>query len=111
MQLKPACEELYHDMVSEVYASRHPDLSPASRVTYCFTLCMDYWNRLKDLIKSYQFENDEEEVWFFKVIKPNFTVLLEYYKLVNHAELFMPSRQDENLQTFWKKEQEKIKKF
>lgn len=98
-------------MVSEVYASQHPDLSPATRVTYCFTICMDYWNKLKDLMRQYKFENDEEEIWFFKVIKPKFTALLEYYTLVHHAELFMPALHDENAHIFWKKETEKIRKF
>src|SRR5690242_1081131 len=104
MQLKPACEELYHNMISEVYTAQQPDLSPASRITLCFKICMDYWTRLKDLMKNYSFENEEEEIWFFKVIKPRFTSLIEYYTLVYHAELFMPSLTEDNAHTFWKKE-------
>jgi hypothetical protein len=111
MQLQPACEELYHNMVSEVYSSQRPNLSPASRVTLCFKICMEHWSRLKDLMKAYNFVNDEEEIWFFKVIKPKFTALIEYYTMVYHAELFMPSLNEENIHTFWKKEKEKIKKF
>jgi len=111
MQLKPACEALYHDMVSEIYASQHPDLSPASRVTLCFKICTDYWNRLKELMKDHNFEDDDEEIWFFKHIKPKFTALIEYYTLVYHAELFMSSLNEESLDAFWKKEKEKVKKF
>jgi hypothetical protein len=63
------------------------------------------------MLKCYQFLNDEEEIWFFKIIKPKFTALIEYYTLVYHAELFMPSLKEDDTHTFWKKEKEKIKKF
>lgn len=111
MQLKPACEELYHNMVSEIYSSQQPELSPAGRITMCFKICMDHWGRLKELMKDYSFADDEEEIWFFKVIKPKFTALIEYYTLVYHAELFMPSLTEDNTHAFWRKEKEKINRF
>lgn len=111
MQFKPACEELYQEMVSEVYTLRRVDLSASSRITYCFKVCMDYWNRLKEMLKSHSFANNEEEIWFFKALKPKFTALIEYYTLVYHALLFMPTMNDDDAQLFWRKENERIHHF
>lgn len=111
MQLKPVCEEIYQEMVSEVYVSRQIDLSATSRVTYCFKVCMDYWNRLKEQLRSYTFANEEEEIWFYKSLKPKFTSLIEYYTFVYHALLFMPSLGEDDMQVFWNKEKDKIEQF
>lgn len=111
MQFKPVCEELYQEMVSEVYISRQIDLSATSRITYCFKVCMDYWNRLNEQLKSHSFANEEEEIWFFKSLKPKFTALIEYYTFVYHALLFMPKLNEDDMQAFWEKEHEKIKQF
>jgi hypothetical protein len=91
MQLKSACEEMYQEMLSEVYTSARLDLAPTSRVAYCFKICVEYWTKLKDQVKLQQFADEAEEIWFFKTMKPKFTALIEYYTLVYHAELFMPS--------------------
>jgi hypothetical protein len=111
MQLKPVCEEIYQEMVSEVYVSRQIDLSATSRVTYCFKVCMDYWNRLKEQLRSYTFASEEEEIWFFKSLKPKFTSLIEYYTFVYHGLLFMPALAEDDMQAFWNKEKDKIKQF
>ena len=111
MQFKPACEELYQEMVSEVYTSRQIDFSETSRITYCFKVCMDYWTRLRAQAKTHNFADEEEEIWFFKLLKPKFTALLEYYTFVYHAVLFMPTLNDEEMHAFWKKEKEKINQF
>ncbi len=111
MPLKSACEELYQEMLSEVYTSRRLDLSSSSRVTYCFKSCVEHWNKLRELVKSQPFQDQEEEIWFFKQIKPKFTALIEYYAMVHHAELFIPTLKEADVPAFWKKETEKIQQF
>jgi hypothetical protein len=111
MPLQPVCEEKYQEMLSEIYQSRRLDLCPATRIAYCFKLSVEYWTRLNDCVKASQFTDSEEEIWFFKTMKPRFTSLIEYYTLIYHAELFMPSLSETETNAFWKKENEKAKKF
>ena len=85
MQFRQACEELYQQLLSEVYQCRRLDLSPSSRIAFCFKISVDYWNKLRLYAKDHGFANEEDEIWFFKTIKPKFTALIEYYTLVYNA--------------------------
>ncbi|HEY0678114.1 MAG TPA: RteC domain-containing protein [Chitinophagaceae bacterium] len=111
MQFQLVCEELYDQMMSEINRSRRTDLSPASRIAYGFKITVEYWNRLREMIRVQPFCNESEEVWFFKILKPKVTAMMEYHTLVYHAELFMPLVKDDDLCSFWEKEIGKVKKF
>ncbi|HEX6180555.1 MAG TPA: RteC domain-containing protein [Chitinophagaceae bacterium] len=111
MQFRQACEELYHELLSEVYQCRRLDLTPSGRIAFCFKISVDYWNKLRLYAKDHGFANEDDEIWFFKTIKPKFTALIEYYTLVYNAELFMPRLRTDDAQAFWKKEADKVKNF
>lgn len=111
MQFRQACEGLYHELLSEVYQCRRLELTPSNRIAFCFKISVDYWNKLRQQVKQRGFATDEEEIWFFKTIKPKFTALIEYYTLVYNAELFMPRLRIEDAQAFWRKEADKVKNF
>jgi hypothetical protein len=56
------------------------------------------------------FASTEEEIQFFKWVKPKFTCEIEYFRLLYHAELFLP--EDEKDWTgFWKREAERLSRF
>lgn len=111
MDLTHLCEDAYHEMLSEVYQSRRQDLTSSGRTAYCYKIAVEYWTRIKDKVKKDKFANEEEEIWFFKTMKPKFTSLIEYYTMVYHAELFMPVTEEENASAFWKKEKDKANNF
>jgi len=48
------------------------------------------FNRLKMFILTYTFENEEEEILFFKVIKPKFCYRLIYYRKIFNIEMNRP---------------------
>jgi hypothetical protein len=111
MQWKRACEELYQDMMNQIYQCRKLDLSSTGRITYCFKVAIEHWDRLREKVKSRRFVNKAEEIWFFRTMKPRFTCLIEYYTLVYHAELFIISLEEEDIPPFLEKENERIKNF
>jgi hypothetical protein len=47
-----------------------------------------YWNLVREKLKQNEFENEEVEIEFFKVLKPKFTSEIEYYSLVYHCLMF-----------------------
>lgn len=111
MQFTQACEDLYQELLSEIYQCRRLDLTPSSRIAFCFKISVDYWNKLRQYIREHDFPGEADEIRFFKTIKPKFTALIEYYTLVYNAELFMPRLRTEDMHAFWKKEAEKVKNF
>ncbi len=48
------------------------------------------FNRLKMFILTYTFRNEEEEILFFKVIKPKFCYRLIYYRKIYNIEMNRP---------------------
>jgi len=60
----------------------------------CFQSCIKYWDILRGEVATYTFPDEDEEVNFFKNIKPLFTSQAEYYTLLYHAEMFKPDEHD-----------------
>lgn len=44
---------------------------------------------------QFHFARDEEEIYFFKFLKPKFTGELQYYKKLYQAILFKPTEKNE----------------
>lgn len=88
--------------------SGKPDME---KIEACFKCSLDYWARIKQLVKKHDFPTAEEEIYFFKKVKPLFTARIEYYTHRYHALLFMPVNDLQDLRRFWKWELRKIERF
>ena len=49
------------------------------------------FNRLKEFISTYQFANENEEIEFFKIIKPRLVFRLIYYRKIYNIEMNRPA--------------------
>lgn len=67
--------------------------------------------KLKDFILEHSFESPEEEIKFFKTIKPKFTSKLIFYKKVKKMEVRTPKGAVEARIDFYKEELQKLKFF
>lgn len=54
----------------------------------------DAFNQLKSFIASYEFKNEEDEIIFFKEIKPKFCYRLIYYRKLYNIEMNRPAGSD-----------------
>lgn len=78
----------------------------------CFQICTSYWAIVKDRVASCDFETINEEIYFFKKIKPLFTSEIEYYGFVSFAEITKEKEADPvELQRFWSNETLRMEKF
>lgn len=105
-----AWETHYQEMLQELDHYRRLDFSNPSRIVYCFKICMDHWQKIQRYVASHTFASEAEEIQFFKIVKPKYTSLIEYYTMVYHAELFKPSG-DEERHLFWRKENARVARF
>lgn len=76
----------------------------------CFLIAGNYWSELKATVAEYKFQTEEDEIEFFKKVKPLFTSELEYYSLLYHAILFCPYDQ-EGERKFWERECKRLEEF
>jgi hypothetical protein len=77
-------------------------------VEQCFNIAIHYWNKIKTYPVSFTFIQPEEEINFFKNIKPLFTAVIEYYTLHYQAILFKPTNDRHQLIVYWTHELKRV---
>src|ERR1700738_2639938 len=102
---------LYKELLDDLRGILRLEIQEVERIQLCFNSSMRYWNKIKEFVKMHSFENEMEEIQFFKHIKPRFTGLIEYYIQIYRAHLFIPSKANEERQIFWEHELQKIDRF
>lgn len=76
-----------------------------------FFVCLDTISLLKDFILNYVFCSQDEEIDFFKRIKPAFTSLQYYYLMLYHIEARKPTGGKKVLRQYYNKQLENIKHY
>lgn len=70
-----------------------------------------FLNRLKEKILDYAFQSQEEEIAFFKLIKPKFSSLLIFYSGVERIEIGKPEGGLTHLKGYYENELKTIRRF
>lgn len=70
-----------------------------------------YVKQLKELVLEHSFKDQEEEIQFFKTIKPKFTSKLIFYKKVKKMEVGTPQGTIEAITEYYKNELQKLNFF
>jgi hypothetical protein len=81
---------LNNDMVTDISRCLEFVHSETSNVENCFFISKNYWDRLQDIIKQRGFENDADEVSFYRTVKPMFASYIEYFSLLSEGLSFAP---------------------
>lgn len=83
-------------------------LKKAEEIT---SLLKNAFNRLRLFIREYEFNNESEEILFFKEIKPNLFCDLIYYQKMYNLEIHRPTGGYAELKTYFEKELGRISDF
>ena len=102
--------DLHQSMLKELELLKMKDLVSEKSVECCYQLSSTYWFQVRQMVSSYQFQSEEDEIDFFKNIHPLFTSEIEYYKLLFHAALFVPPDEEE-ARKFWQRENLRLDRF
>src|SRR5688572_7292810 len=68
-----------------------------------YMITMKYWKEVKNICWQHPFETREEEIYFFKHIKSQFTGRLAYYNILYEALASAPL-EDHAQKPYWQKE-------
>ncbi len=104
-------QQLYHSLQQDITLYKAKGLSCKQTIEGCFRIAESYTNKIRELLKSSNFKNQVEEIEFFKIIKPQFRALREYYALMYHALLFCEAATEEDQKQFWSRESTRLEKF
>lgn len=81
------------------------------RARRCINLLEVTFGRLKEFTKSYRFKDEQEEIGFFREIKPKLFCHLIFYRKVYNIEMYMPKGGNEVRVSYLKKELQRITDF
>lgn len=99
-------------MLSDLQHCQNKGLPPAVETECCYRISEKYWDILLNELKLHQFTSIEEEIYFFKEIKPRFVAESEYYRLLNYSDSFCPEDAYPNDQkNFWIRQMNRLDKF
>jgi len=75
-----------------------------------FALTMKTWLEIEVMVSNYRFSDQEEEIYFYKNLKPQFIGLIEYFTLLYKSVVFQP---DDSMKTaqYWKHELKKCREL
>jgi hypothetical protein len=106
------CNQLYQELQNELKYCRSKGYPFLIETEYCFHSAEKFRGLLREQLRSYEFPDIEEEICFFKTIKPKFIAESEYASLLNFAGNFCPDigHSDELLE-FWKRQFNRLTKF
>ncbi|SFG03428.1 RteC protein [Salegentibacter agarivorans] len=98
----------FSEKVESLIQSEKPDLKKAEDG---ISLCIETLSKLQKKVEQEDFEDAQEEIDFFKNIKPFPMSYLIYFSEVRTCELMLPKAGNSNKVRFLKKEMKKINKF
>ena len=109
--MKKLATRLHNRLVSEIELCKAKKLPADEEIERCFLIAKGYWKTLQERLEGYVFYTTEEEIYFFKDIKPLFTAEIEYYNLLYHTRLFQPQYDPVQVKAFWEREARRLQKF
>jgi hypothetical protein len=76
-----------------------------------FILCLDFVDKLKQFLTTNGFTDEEEEIQFFKHIKPKFTSQIIYYREIHNMESRIPHGNAKKCIRYFQKHLKELEQF
>lgn len=108
--MKSQCQQMYDQLLTEIGMRRQQASSESKWIEECFHLSFTTCNRLQEMIRNYHFTDLQEEIWFFKTMKPRFSGQMEYFVLVYMSTVFAPEDAVERV-NYWRQELKRNQAF
>lgn len=107
------------DFVNNLYLELKTELQEFHQATYlseddltsCIALCDNYISQLRNYISSTGFTSTNDEIYFFKELKPRFLHRHYYYVYVMHTEMNMPLHDPQEIIPYLIQRKKEINRF
>lgn len=108
--MKKNFESIYELMLAELKECQCQDLSEADRAEGGYRVALEYWHLVKQKFQRRVMQVDEEEIGFFREIKPRFTAYIEYNLILHQALLFIPESECDR-SSYWQEELHRYERY
>jgi hypothetical protein len=102
--------DLHEKLLTGIEEIEKSQSDQKKQIEACFHLSENIRRQVDSILSTGKFANKEEEILFFRTVKPAFTSLVEFYSILYRAELFIPDTQPEQIE-FWNYELQRARLF
>jgi len=103
-------QQFYNEMIDALEVCKDKNGDVRVELECCYQICNSFWGEIKSWVVHFSFSSVEEEIEFFKKLKPSVTAEIEYYGLIYQLELFKPAEANELL-PFYYREAKRYSRF
>lgn len=104
-------DTIIHKLNTEIEISCIDNDLSSDKALHMINFIRPLFEELREYIHKYSFHDNEEEIYFFKSIKPSILSKLIYYNDIYTLELRKPNGSKEVLKEYYKKKQTAITEF
>lgn len=104
-------DQLYEKLKSQLLELESEQLNVMCRAKRSVLLASQTMAELKDWVKANTFPDQDEEIHFFKSVKPKFSALLVYHSEILRIETHRPMGKDKTVKKYLSKEIAKLKDY
>jgi hypothetical protein len=108
--LQQQCGRLYKKMIQQLAGYETMATDEKKWIEWGFGIATKTWFRIQEDVESYLFADLEEEIRFYKTLKPKFISLMDYFTLLYKSVLFQPE-DSPGKKEYWKNELDICKNF
>jgi RteC protein len=97
------CRLIYKSLQQEIQGCQSELSDEVKWIEKGFGITMQAWLNIEKITDGYRFIDQQEEVYFYKTLKPRFTGLIDYFILLYKSVLFQPDDYTEK-EAYWRSE-------
>lgn len=97
------CGRLYKKMVRQLAGYEASATDEKKWIEWGFGMATKTWFSIQYEADSYQFADQQEEISFYKTLKPKFISLMDFYTLLYRSVLFLPDNETDK-RKYWGEE-------
>jgi hypothetical protein len=101
--LQQQCGRMYNKMVQQLTGYEAMATDEKKWIEWGFGIATKTWFRIQEDVDSYLFADQEEEIGFYKTLKPKFIGLMDYFTQLYKSVLFQPE-DSPGKKKYWKSE-------
>ena len=101
--LQQQCGRLYKKLLQQLAGYETTPGDEKKWIEWGFGLTIKIWLNIQEEVAGYAFNDQQEEITFFKVLKPKFIGLMDYFTHLYKSALFQPEDMQEK-KDYWNHE-------
>ena len=102
---------IHESMLNDIAKCWLLQLPECKQIEKAFTIVLYYYTEIRKLLVGTPFKNIQEEIDFYKYVKPSFTKYIDFYTILYLELNYLPEDKEDKHLYFWTEERKRLNTF